>query len=182
METNPYEYEQSVPWTPQQNHIFANKDAMAPSGQRPSQLQNPSSQQKAGVQPPQNRAASAKSARSGGKPAREQRMTKARALDLARTCKKWLVVATIVGFGSVSGLVAYHQAGTTTTVSQTSSAASQSPSSSSSSASNSNSSSNSSNSSNSSTSSSNGYFNQQGSNNFGSGSSSQSSVSGSSVS
>jgi hypothetical protein len=45
-------------------------------------------------------------------------MPKVQALALARTLKKWLAVASLVGFLSLSGLVAYHQVGTTTTASQ----------------------------------------------------------------
>jgi hypothetical protein len=159
MEINPYEYERTVPWIPQQNQAFASRDIAARPGQRPSQLQNSRPQQKGGVQ----------------KPRQPERMSKARALGLARAFKKGLVVASIVTFGSFSGLVAYHQIGTTA-VSNTSSGSSQSTPASSSSSNSSSSSSNSSNS------SSNGYFNQQGSSNFGSSSSSNSSVSGSSVS
>ena len=153
MEINPYEYERTVPWIPQQNQAFAGRDI----GARPGQLQNSRPRQKGGVQ----------------KPKQPERMSKARALSLARAFKKSLVVASIVTFGSLSGLVAYHQVGTTA-VSNTSSGSSQSTPASSSSTSSSNSSA--------SSSSSNGYFNQQGSSNFGSSSSSQSSVSGSSVS
>ncbi len=160
MEINPYEYDRTVPWIPQQNQAFAGRDIAARPAQQPSQLQNSRPQQKGGVQ----------------KPRQPERMSKARALGLVRSFKKWLVVASIVTFGSFSGLVAYHQIGTTA-IDHTSSGSSQSTSSSSSSSSNSSSSS-----SNSSNSSSNGYFNQQGSSNFGSSSSSQSSVSGSSVS
>lgn len=157
MEINPYEYERTVPWIPQQNQAFAGRDI----GARPGQLQNSRPRQKGGVQ----------------KPKQPERMSKARALSLARAFKKSLVVASIVTFGSLSGLVAYHQVGTTA-VSNTSSGSSQSTPASSSSTSSSNSSASSS----SSNSSSNGFFNQQGNNNFGSSSSSNSSVSGSSVS
>ncbi len=160
MEINPYEYDRTVPWIPQQNQAFAGRDIAARTAQQPSQLQNSRPPQKGAVQ----------------KPRQPERMSKARVLALVRSFKKWLVVASIVTFGSFSGLVAYHQV-STTAINHTSSGSSQSTSSSSSSSSNSSSSS-----SNSSNSSSNGYFNQQGSSNFGSSSSSQSSVSGSSVS
>jgi hypothetical protein len=161
MEINPYEYDRTVPWIPQQNQAFASRDIAARPGQQPSQLQNARPQQKGGVQ----------------KPRQPERMSKVRALSLARAFKKWLVVASIVTFGSFSGLVAYHQV-STTAVSNTSSGSSQSTSASGSSTTSSSSSASSS----SSNSSSNGYFNQQGSSNFGSSSSSNSSVSGSSVS
>src|SRR5437588_6638064 len=123
MEINPYEYERTVPWIPQQNQGFA-----ARPGQQPSQLQNARPQQKGGVQ----------------KPKQPERMSKARALGLARAFKKWLVVASIVTFGSFSGLVAYHQV-STTAINNTSSGSSQSTSASGSSSNSSSSSSNSSN-------------------------------------
>lgn len=102
----------------------------------------------------------------GQKPKPPERMPKAQALALARTFKHWLVVASLVGFGTFSGLAAYHQVGTATRQSdqsnQTSSGPSQgiptTPS------------------------SSNGFFNQQGGNNFGSSNASQGPISGSSTS
>ncbi|HLH63628.1 MAG TPA: hypothetical protein VKV20_18250 [Ktedonobacteraceae bacterium] len=203
METNPYEYEQSVPWIPQQNQTLANKDHTDIKEQiawPPSPAQYREQQQRVSAQRPHNVLAPRADARSAGQPTlagarraagqapKELRMTKARALELVRKFKQSLVVASIISFGSISGLVAYHQIATTTATNSTSSTTSQSTSSSSSSStnssssnSNSSSSNNSSSSSNSSTSSSGGYFNQSGSNNFGS-SSSSSSVSGTSVS
>src|SRR6266852_1879254 len=64
-----------------------------------------------------------------------QKMPKQRVLALANTLKKWLAIASIVGFGTFGGLVAFHQVGTTT---QTSSASSQTKSTSSSSSKNNN--------------------------------------------
>ncbi|HZU70240.1 MAG TPA: hypothetical protein VFA09_23415 [Ktedonobacteraceae bacterium] len=209
METNPYEYEQSIPWIPQQNQMFAKKDTTAMKEQTAwplSPAQYRGQQQRVSAQRLQNVVAPLADARREGQSTlasarregqapvkgtrstrqapKEQRMTKARALELVRRFKQWLVVASIVSFGSISGLVAYHQVATTAATSNTSSTTSQSTSSSSSSSTNSSSSNNntsSSSNSNSSTSSSGGYFNQHSSNNFGS-SSSSSSVSGSSVS
>lgn len=199
METNPYEYEQSVPWIPQQNQTLANKDHTDIKEQiawPPSPAQYREQQQRVSAQRPHNVLAPRADARSAGQPTlagarraagqapKELRMTKARALELVRKFKQSLVVASIISFGSISGLVAYHQIATTTATNSTSSTTSQSTSSSSSSSTNSSSSNNntsSSSNSNSSTSSSGGYFNQHSSNNFGS-SSSSSSVSGSSVS
>jgi hypothetical protein len=61
------------------------------------------------------------------------RMPRERALALARTLKRWLIAASLVGFGTFSGLVALHQAGqsaqassTTPTSSSTSSSSSSS--------------------------------------------------------
>jgi hypothetical protein len=66
-----------------------------------------------------------------------QKMPKARVLALTNTLKKWLAIASIVGFGTLSGLVAFHQVGTTTT--QTSSGSSKTNSTTNSSSNNSNS-------------------------------------------
>jgi hypothetical protein len=66
-----------------------------------------------------------------------QKMPKARVLALTNTLKKWLAIASIVGFGTLSGLVAFHQVGTTTA--QTSSGSSKTNSTTSSSTKNSNS-------------------------------------------
>src|SRR5204863_10066262 len=44
-----------------------------------------------------------------------EKMPKTRALASVRTLKTWLVVASIVGFGTFGGLVAFHQVGTTAT-------------------------------------------------------------------
>jgi len=95
-----------------------------------------------------------------------ERMTKARALALVGTFKKWLVVASLVSFGTFSGLASFHQVSTTASqATNTSSGTSQKTSTTTSSSQNSNS-----------------FLNQQGSNNFGSSNSSQTTVSGSSVS
>lgn len=102
-----------------------------------------------------------------------EKMPKARTLALASTLKKWLAVASIIGFGTVSGLAAFHPVGTTAAASQStqsSSGASQSTPASSSNSSSTNSSSQNS-----------GSFLNQGGNNFGTSSSSQPST-GSSVS
>jgi len=95
-----------------------------------------------------------------------ERMPKARALALVRTFKKWLVVASVVSFGAFSGLAAFHQVSTTSSqATSTSSGTSRNTSTTTSSSQGSNS-----------------FLNQQGSNNFGSSSTSQTIVSGSSVS
>src|SRR5258708_11925463 len=153
METNPYEYSTTVPWIPQQNQLYESAYVTTRSGsQRPPVSQNQGLAQR-GV---------------GQKSKPPERMPKARALALVRTFKKWLVVASVVSFGTFSGLAAFHQVSTTTTTSQTtktSSGTSQKTSTTTSSSQ-----------------SSNSFLNQQGSNNFGSSSSSQTTVSGSSVS
>ncbi len=151
METNPYEYSTTVPWIPQQNQLYESAYVTTPSGsQRPPVSQNQGLAQR-GV---------------GQKSKPPERMPKARALALVRTFKKWLVVASVVSFGTFSGLAAFHQVSTTTSqATNTSSGTSQKTSTTTSSSQ-----------------SSNSFLNQQGSNNFGSSNSSQTTVSGSSVS
>jgi hypothetical protein len=147
METNPYEYDRTIPWIPQQNQLYEGRYVT----DRASQQRSPVLQD----QRPQQRSVDQK-------PKPPERMPKARALALARTLKKGLVIASLLSFGAFSGLVAYHQVGTTA---NTSSGSSQATPASTSSSQN-----------------SNGFFNQQGGNNFGSSNSSQGSSSGSSVS
>ncbi len=145
METNPYEYNGTVPWIPQQNQRYESNYVTAHTGQqRPAVLQNQKPQQRSVDQ----------------KPKPPKPMPKARALALARTFKKWLVIASLVSFGTFSGLVAFHQVGTTAT--QTSSASSQKTTTTASSQNGSS------------------FLNQQGGNKFGSSNSSQGSNSGSS--
>jgi hypothetical protein len=138
METNPYEYDRTVPWIPQQ-HVGS--QFIAPRPPVGAQFIAPTG---------------------APKPKSPERMPKARALALARTLKKWLVIASFVSFGTLSGLVAFHQVGiTTSNTNQSSTKSSQvtataTPS------------------------SSNGFFDQQGGNNLGSSNSSQGSNSGSS--
>lgn len=153
METNPYEYNGTIPWIPQQNQLYEGNYTTASTGQqRPAVLQNLKPQQRSVDQ----------------KPKPPKPMPKARALALARTFKKWLVIASLVSFGTFSGLVAYHQVGTTAT--QTSSASSLKTSTTTAQKTTTT------------ASSQNGssFLNQQGGNNFGSSNSSQGSTSGSS--
>src|SRR5690349_10822940 len=98
METNPYEYDRSIPWTPQQNQFYQGSHVTARTNQQPfSVLQNQRPQQRVVHQ----------------KPTPKQRMPKAQALALARTLKKGLVIASLVSFGTLSGLVAFHQIAST---------------------------------------------------------------------
>lgn len=46
------------------------------------------------------------------------RMPKAKALALVQQCKKWLVVASLIGFGVLTGLVVNHTTGVTSTSAQ----------------------------------------------------------------
>src|SRR5947209_6547945 len=112
METNPYEYNgyheyngypQSVPRIPQQRQFAAGSYVNAPASQ-PSYQHSPvvpqqKPQQKSGPQ----------------KPKSPERMPKARALDLARTLKKWITIASLASFSMFGGLVAYHQVSTAAT-------------------------------------------------------------------
>ena len=153
METNAYEYDRTISWIPQQNQRYEGNYVTAHTGQqRPVVLQNQKPQQRSVDQKP--------------KPPRP--MPKARALALARTFKKWLVIASLVSFGTFSGLAAFHQVGITAT--QTSAASSQKTSTTSAQKTTTTSSSQNSSS----------FLNQQGGNNFGSSNSSQGSNSGSS--
>src|SRR2546430_10050945 len=99
METNPYEYDTSVQWRPQQNQFYEGRYVSPRTGQQPPVLQNQRPQLRSGNQ----------------KPKPPEKMPKARALALARSFKKWLVVASLVSFGTFSGLVTFQQVGSTTT-------------------------------------------------------------------
>src|SRR5438093_7900806 len=104
METNPYEYETNVQWRPQQNQLYEGRYVTARTGQlRPPALEN---------QRPQPR---------NGNQKQPEKMPKVRAMALASTLKRWLAVASLVSFGMFSGLVAFHQVGSTTTASQSTS-------------------------------------------------------------
>jgi hypothetical protein len=149
MEKNLYYYDTTVQWTPQQNPLNEGRFVTAQAGQQ--QLPRPQN-----PKPPQNDM--------GQKPRAPEKMPKARTLALARTLKRWLAVASIVGFGTFSGLVALHQVGTTASQSTKTSSGSSTNSTSSSSSQNSNS------------------FLNQGGNNLGTSTSSSTSVSGSSTS
>ncbi|HEX9134907.1 MAG TPA: hypothetical protein VF844_21690 [Ktedonobacteraceae bacterium] len=147
METHSYKYDTTLPWIPQQNQVYEGGGATPQAGQQLSRPQNQGLPQRSG----------------GQKPGAAEKMPKARALALANTLKRWLAVASIVGFGTISGLLAFHQVGTATSQStQSSSGSSNTNSTSSSSSQNSNS-----------------FFNQQGGNTSGTSSSSSTPVTGS---
>ena len=99
METNPYEYDTTLPWIPQQNQLYQNKPAATQNEHQLSQSQSQKLPQR-GI---------------GQKPGTQVKMPKARALALANSLKRLLAVASIVGFGMFGGLVAMHQVSTTTT-------------------------------------------------------------------
>ena len=141
METNPYSYNRTVPRRPQPKQLSGGRSVTERAGQpQPPVLQKQ-------------------------KPKPSERMPKARVLELVRKFKQWLVIASLMSFGTFSGLVAFHQVNITAAASQTSAVSSQTTSSATASSQ-----------------SSNNFFNQQGGNNFGSSSSSQAPVSGSGVS
>jgi hypothetical protein len=153
VETKLKNYDTHASWIPQQNQLYEDRYVSAQAGQQR-------------LPRPHNQGLSQRDVGQKAKPA--EKMPKARALALARTFKRWLVAASIVGFGTFSGLVALHQVGTTTSqathTSSGSSTTSTTTSTSSSSSQNSNS------------------FLNQGGNNLGTSTSSSTSVSGSSVS
>ena len=148
METNPKDYDTRASWIPQRNQHYEGGPVTAQVGQQ--QLPRP-----------HNQGLSQHSV--GQKPTAPEKMPKARVLALANKLKRWLAVASIVGFGTFGGLVAFHQISTTT--SQTSSGSSKTNSTSSSSSQN-----------------SNNFLNQQGGNTSGTSSSSTKSSSTSSSS
>ena len=167
MQTNQYDYDRRASWTPPQSQPYTSRYVTSQDGRPqyapPAQSQHPAQIQRPTVQ----------------KPKAPPKMPKERALALANRLKRGFAIASIIGFGTISGLVAFHQIGTTASSStQSSSGSNSSNSSSSSNSSNSSSSSNSSNSSsstNSSSQSGNGFLNQQGGNTGGNSSSSSSS-------
>ncbi len=151
METKPYEYNTNLPWIPQQNQVNEAGAVNAQFGQQ--QL----SQSKNQGLPQRN---------VGQKPRAPEKMPKARALALANMLKRWLAVASIVGFSTLGGLVALHQVGTTASQSTQSSSGSSKTNSTSSSPSQ----------------NSNNFLKQQGGNTSGTSSSSSTPVTGTSTS
>src|SRR2546421_9785532 len=98
METNLIDYDTRASWRPPQNqHYEGGLVTPQDSWQELPRPRNGGSPQREG----------------GQKPRAAEKMPKQRALALARTLKRWLVVASIVGFGTFGGLVAFHQVGTT---------------------------------------------------------------------
>ena len=144
MERNPYEDDRAVPWIPQQNWLHEAGYIPARSRHQSSSLQYQEWQQR--VQDQRARP--------------QERMPKARALELVQTYKKRIVFASLVVFGLLSGLVAFHQVGATANQGQvdpSQSAPATQP-------------------------SNGGFFDQQGGNNFGSTNPWQPPISGSRVS
>src|SRR5579859_860117 len=95
METNPYEYDRPLPWIPQENRLHEARYVPTRLSHQPSVMQYQEWQQR--VQ--------------DHKPRPQERMPKVRALELVSLFKKRLIVASLVLFGLLSGLVAYHQVG-----------------------------------------------------------------------
>ncbi len=144
METNPYEYERPLPWIPQENRLHEGKYIPARANHQPSSLHYQEWQQRVQDQ----------------KPRPQERMPKSRTLELVSVYKKRLIVASLMLFGLLSGLVAYHQVGAAANQGQvdpSQSAPATQP-------------------------SDGGFFNQQGGNNFGSSNPWQPPASGSRVS
>jgi hypothetical protein len=121
METNLIDYDTRASWIPPQNQHYEG-GLVAPQDSRQE------------LPRPRNRGLPQRGV--GQKPRAAEKMPKKQALALARILKRWLVVASIVSFGTFGGLVAFHQVGTT--ASQISSGSSNTNSTSSSSAKNSN--------------------------------------------
>lgn len=156
MQTNQYDYDTRASWTPPQSQPYSGRYVTSQDGRPQFAL-------------PENLAQTQRPAPQ--KPKALQKMPKERALALANRFKRGFAIASIVGFGTLSELVALHQVGSTASQSTQSTSGSSSSNSS-----------NSSNSTNSSSQNSNGFLNQQGGNTGGSNSSSSSSSSSSTVS
>src|SRR2546423_14893871 len=100
METNPYEYDTSVQWRPQQNQLYEGRYVSPRTGQQqPPVLQNQRPQLRSGNQ----------------KPKPPEKMPKVRALALARSFKKWLVAAPLLRLCTGSGLGGVHHGRSTAT-------------------------------------------------------------------
>jgi len=98
METNLIDYDTRASWRPPQNQHYEG-GLVTPQDSR-QELPRP---RNSGL--PQHGV--------GQKPRAAEKMPKKQALALARILKRWLVVASIVSFGTFGGLVAFHQVGTT---------------------------------------------------------------------
>jgi hypothetical protein len=94
MQRNPYEDDRPLEWIPRHNQIFEGGSNMSHSGQQPASLQYQEWQ------------------RSVQSPKPQERMPKTQALELVNVYKKRLIFASLVAFGLLSGLVAFHQVGT----------------------------------------------------------------------
>src|SRR5947209_12508746 len=96
MQTNPYEDEKPLEWVPQENRFYELESDKVHSSQQPLSLHYEELQQN--IQNP--------------RPKMPERMPKTQALELVNVYKKRLIVASLVAFGLVSGLVAFHRVGT----------------------------------------------------------------------
>lgn len=100
MEANPYHYTSydqfSLPWEPQ-HPIYEGNYSAARMAQRSAAPQAQESQQAAAVQ----------------KPKVPKAMPKPRALAIASTLKRWVVVTSLAAFVSLGGLATLHHVGTT---------------------------------------------------------------------
>ncbi len=95
MQTNPYEDEKPLAWIPQVNQFYELESDKVRSSQHLASLQYQKRQQR--MQNP--------------KPKSVERMPKTQVLELVNVYKKRLIVVSLVVFGLVSGLVAFHQVG-----------------------------------------------------------------------
>ena len=95
MQTNPYEDEKPLAWIPQVNQFYELESDKVRSSQHLASLQYQKRQQR--IQNPKTKSV--------------ERMPKTQALELVNIYKKRLIVAALVVFGLVSGLVAFHPVG-----------------------------------------------------------------------
>src|SRR5258708_32212863 len=97
METNRYDYNTTVQWTPQKNQFYEGGHVTPQARQQKlPRPQNPRTPQSA----------------AGQQPRAPENMPKARAPAPAHTLKKWLGAASSRGFGTVSRVGGLHPGGT----------------------------------------------------------------------
>jgi hypothetical protein len=110
MENNLYDYdfyeEPTVAWVPPQQQVAQGKPKEEPFYEYPGSYA-PDERASGGEQ---RREAAPRRQQAGAKPAR---MSKAETLEVADALKKFLIVASIIGFGALSGLAASHVTGVT---------------------------------------------------------------------
>jgi hypothetical protein len=120
METNFNEYETRPLRIPQQKQLYEGGVAIPQGNQQQFQQPQYPGQSQRGVGQNPGMSQRGIGVGVGQKPKGPEKMPKARVLALANTLKRWLVVASLVGFGTLVTLAAYHQIGSTATSSGTS--------------------------------------------------------------
>ncbi len=101
METNPYENDGTVPWYSQEHHLIEETNPYESDRTVPWYSQEHHLIEDRYASPAANHEQKLKVL---------ERMPKEQAFALARNYKKWLIIASLVGFGVFSGAIAYRQA------------------------------------------------------------------------